>query len=90
MIDLLGGMVTIHKKSQSCPVRPRSSGHEELIGHALLMLDGDQLRWLYFGRNDALNDGLYLFVASTVIETAIKPGIKQLDMGLITYSIKRI
>lgn len=62
---------------------------DELVGHALLLLDGNQLRWLYFGRNQAVNDSLYLYVAHTVIETAILLGAKQLEMGLTTYAIKQ-
>jgi hypothetical protein len=61
---------------------------DELIGHALLLQDGDLLRWLYFGRNEAVNDSLYIFVAHTVIETAIRLGVRRLEMGLTTYSIK--
>lgn len=61
---------------------------DELIGHALLLHDGSMLRWLYFGRNEATNDSLYLYVAHTVIETAIALGVQTLEMGLTTYSIK--
>lgn len=60
----------------------------DLVGHALLLMDGDLLRWLYFGRKDAGNDSLYLYVGYTVIETAIRLGAKHLEMGLTTYSIK--
>lgn len=59
-----------------------------LIGHALLLMDGDMLRWLYFGRTNASNDSLYLYVAHAVIETAIALGAKTLEMGLTTYAIK--
>lgn len=62
---------------------------DELIGHALLLEDGDMLRWLYFGRKEATNDSLYLYVAHAVIATAIKLGAKRLEMGLTTYSIKQ-
>jgi len=61
----------------------------ELVGHALLLVDGDVLRWLYFGRNEAVNDSLYLYVAHSVIETAIELGVSRLEMGLTTYSIKQ-
>ena len=61
----------------------------ELVGHALLLMDGDLLRWLYFGRKEAGNDSLYLYVGYTVIETAIRLGAKHLEMGLTTYSIKQ-
>ncbi len=35
---------------------------QELVGHALLLMDKDILRWLYFGRNEAVNDSLYIYV----------------------------
>lgn len=62
---------------------------DELVGHALLLMDGAVLRWLYFGRKDAVNDSLYLYVGYTVIETAIQLGAKSLEMGLTTYAIKQ-
>lgn len=62
---------------------------DKLIGHALLLLDGDILRWLYFGRTEAINDSLYIYVAHKVVETAINLGLKRIEMGLTTYSIKK-
>lgn len=62
---------------------------DELIGHALLLVDGDTLRWRNFGRAKAENDGLYFFVCRKVVETAINLGVKHLDMGVTTYAIKR-
>ena len=62
---------------------------DQLVGHALLLIDGKTVRWLYVGREDAVNDGLYLYVAQTVVETAILLGAKRLEMGLTTYSIKQ-
>ena len=62
---------------------------QELVGHALLLKDGEMLRWLYFGRNEAINDSLYIYVAYTVVETAILLGAKKLELGLTTYSIKK-
>lgn len=61
----------------------------ELIGHALLLMDGELLRWLYFGRNDASNDSLYIYVGHKVVETAILSGAKRIELGLTTYSIKK-
>lgn len=61
---------------------------DALVGHALLFLDGTMLRWLYFGRNDATNDSLYLYVAHSVIETAISLNAETIEMGLTTYAIK--
>ena len=62
---------------------------EDLVGHALLMRDGDMLRWLYVGREVAENDSLYLYIAHTVVETAIVLGARRLEMGLTTYPIKQ-
>ena len=62
---------------------------ELLVGHALLLIDGDLLRWLYFGRNESTNDSLYIYAGHKVIETAINLGAKQLELGLTTYSIKQ-
>jgi len=59
------------------------------IGHALVLQDGDMLRWLYFGRTEAVNDSLYLYVIQAVIETAINLGAKRIEMGLTTYPIKQ-
>ena len=47
------------------------------------------LRWLYFVRNEAINDSLYIYVTHKVIETAILLGAKKLEMGLTTYAIKK-
>lgn len=63
--------------------------NNELIGHALLLLDGSLLRWLYFGRTEAINDSLYIYVAHKVVETAIELGATRLELGLTTYPIKK-
>lgn len=60
-----------------------------LIGHALLLHDKNLLRWLYFGRNIARNDSLYLYVVNAVIEAAIELGVQKLEMGVTTYSVKQ-
>ncbi len=62
---------------------------ELLVGHALLLIDGELLRWLYFGRKESTNDSLYIYAGYKVIETAINLGVKQLELGLTTYSIKQ-
>ena len=59
---------------------------DRLIGHALVLLDGDTLRWMYFGRNIARNDSLYILVAYKVIELAIEQGARHIEQGLTTYS----
>ncbi len=59
------------------------------IGHALLLHDGDTLRWLYFGRDEPVNDSLYLYVTQAVIQTAIELGVARLELGLTTYPIKQ-
>ena len=63
--------------------------NDELVGHALLLLDGDTLRWRNFGRAKAENDSLYIYVCHKVVETAINLGVKRLDLGVTTYAIKR-
>ena len=63
--------------------------NDELVGHALLLLDGDTLRWRNFGRAKAENDSLYIYVCHKVVETAITLGVKRLDLGVTTYAIKR-
>lgn len=62
---------------------------KELVGHALLLRDYEELRWLYVGREAICPDGLYLFIAQKVVETAISLGAKRLEMGLTTYPIKQ-
>lgn len=61
---------------------------DDWIGHALLLHDGDMVRWLYFGRTEPVNDSLYLYVTQAVIQAAIELGAKRLEMGLTTYPIK--
>ena len=62
---------------------------KELVGHALLLHDGELLRWLYFGRKEAANDSLYIYAAQAIIETAIRLGARRVEMGLTTYPIKQ-
>jgi predicted N-acyltransferase len=62
---------------------------DELVGHALLLLDRDTLRWRNFGRTKAENDSLYIYACHKVVETAINLGVKHLDLGVTTYAIKR-
>ncbi len=62
---------------------------DALVGHALLLCDGDLLRWLYFGRSEAGNDSLYLYVGQKIIETAMILGMKRIELGLTTYPIKQ-
>ncbi len=63
--------------------------NDSLVGHALLLLDGDTLRWRNFGRTKAENDSLYIYVCQKVVETAIHLGVNRLDMGVTTYEVKR-
>jgi hypothetical protein len=62
---------------------------DELVGHALLLLDGDLLRWMYFGRERAGNDSLYIYVGHAVIASAILLGAARIELGLTTYAVKR-
>lgn len=61
----------------------------QIIGHALLLIDTKRLRWLYFGRDKAQNDSLYFLVIYKVIETAIDLKLDSIELGLTTYSIKK-
>lgn len=62
---------------------------EQLVGHALLLLDGELLRWMYFGRERAGNDSLYIYVGHAVIEAAIQLGAARIELGVTTYAVKR-
>jgi predicted N-acyltransferase len=62
---------------------------EEMVGHAILLQDGDLLRWLYFGREQAVNDSLYIYTGYAVIDAAIRLGARRLEMGLTTYQVKQ-
>jgi len=62
--------------------------NEELVGHVLLLLDGEMLRWLYVGRNESVKDNLYFYMCSKIVETAILLKVKRLEMGLTTYEPK--
>ncbi len=62
---------------------------DQLIGHALLLMDGDTLRWLYIGRNNTENDSLYMLMMYKIIDVGISLNAKKIDCGPTTYSIKR-
>lgn len=62
---------------------------DTLIGHALVLHDNEVLRWLFFGREKAENDGLYLFTGYNVVATAISLGARRVEMGLTTYPVKQ-
>lgn len=59
-----------------------------VVAHALMLFDGHLARWMYFGRNVVKNDGLYLFTAYAVIESAINAGMKALELGVTNYQTK--
>lgn len=59
-----------------------------IVAHALLLLDGELARWMYFGRNTVRNNGLYLFTAYAVIESAINAGASSLELGVTNYQTK--
>jgi len=62
--------------------------NEELVGHVLLLLDGETLRWLYVGRNQSVKDNLYFYMCHKIVETAILLKVKRLELGLTTYEPK--
>ena len=62
--------------------------NEELVGHILLLADGEILRWLYVGRNESVKDSLYFYMCNKIVETAILLKVKRLELGLTTYEPK--
>lgn len=62
--------------------------NEELVGHVLLFVDGETLRWLYVGRNESVKDNLYFYMCNKIVETAILLKAKRLELGLTTYEPK--
>ncbi|QMV03457.1 GNAT family N-acetyltransferase [Devosia sp. D6-9] len=59
------------------------------VGHALLVDDGNILRWLSFGRETGgARDGAYFLVLASIIELAIREGKSVLDMGMTTHGPK--
>jgi predicted N-acyltransferase len=62
--------------------------NEELVGHVLLLVDGETLRWLYVGRNESVKDNLYFYMCYKIVETAILLKAKRLELGLTTYEPK--
>ena len=61
----------------------------KILGHVLLLKDGDLLRWLYAGRVVSQRDSLYYYIIHKIIETAISTGARKIEMGLTTYQIKQ-
>jgi len=62
---------------------------DTLVGHILLMLDGDLMRFMFFGRQQAAHDGLWIYGGHALIETAIRLGIPRIEFGLTTYDLKQ-
>lgn len=62
---------------------------ERLIGHMLLMQDPKLLRFMFFGRHQAGQDGLWIYAGYALIETAIRLGIPRVEFGLTTYDLKQ-
>lgn len=62
--------------------------NEELIGHVLLLMDNETLRWMYVGRNKSIKDDLYFYICNKIVETAIILKAKRLELGLTTYDPK--
>lgn len=58
---------------------------ESIVGHALVVEDGNILRWLSFGRETGgVRDGAYFLVLASIVELAISEGKSMLDMGMTT------
>ena len=62
---------------------------DALVGHILLMLDGDLMRFMFFGRQQAAHDGLWIYGGYALIETAIRLGIPRIEFGFTTYDLKQ-
>jgi predicted N-acyltransferase len=62
--------------------------NDELVGHVLLLVDGQMLRWLYVGRKESVKDHLYFYMCYKIVETAIILQVKRLELGLTTYDPK--
>ena len=62
---------------------------ETLVGHILLMLDGELMRFMFFGRHQAAHDGLWIYGGYALIETAIRLGMPRIEFGLTTYDLKQ-
>ena len=60
----------------------------ELVGHTLLLVDGEKLRAMYVGRNASIKDDLYFYMNYKTVETAIHLKVKCLELGLTTYKPK--
>ncbi len=59
------------------------------MAHALIVLDGATLRWLFFGREEGgSRDGAFFLAIAQIIEFGIAKGVAQIEMGLTTYSSK--
>ncbi|USX21734.1 GNAT family N-acetyltransferase [Oxalobacteraceae bacterium OTU3REALA1] len=59
------------------------------VAHALAVIDGRLLRWLFFGRKKPMDrDGAYFLVISAVVRLAIEEQLATVEMGLTTYSPK--
>ncbi len=63
--------------------------NEELVGHVLLLLDGEILRWLYVGRKESVKDNLYFYICKKIVDTAIALRVKRLELSLTTYAPKQ-
>jgi len=62
---------------------------QKRVGHALVVDDGDVLRWLSFGRTEGgMRDGAYFLVIANIVEMAISEGKAMLDMGITTQGPK--
>jgi predicted N-acyltransferase len=59
------------------------------VAHALAVIDGRWLRWIFFGRDCPEDrDGAYFLAIASVVRLAIEERLEAVEMGLTTYSPK--
>jgi predicted N-acyltransferase len=59
------------------------------VAHALAVVDGRWLRWIFFGRDRAEDrDGAYFLAIASVVRLAIDERLEAVEMGLTTYLSK--
>lgn len=62
---------------------------DELVAHAPVLRDGHVLRWLFFGREEPnVRDSAYFLTIREVVRLAIETGMKEVEMGVTTYTAK--
>ncbi len=59
------------------------------LAHALVVIDGRIMRWMFFGRDDpGARDGAYFLAIETIIRLAIEENVEMVEMGITSYRPK--